>query len=408
MKIAIYRIVSVATTWGSPLTGGVVAMNAIGVDLQFEILAVFQVVSIPLLVLGSPETTYDRAGASRLLEKWPSSSGPQTGWASLGLKSSSLYARLPGWARGRGPALDRAVQYVKEVAPPRSYQHHPNGPAGGLVVDRALVLQALRAAAAPTTVLAFLASFLPFSLLWGFSASLSGLFAAAPYGLDPATVGSLLATPFILATFATATFALWPDWSKNNASSGTGGAGGAFRVRSSHLLVLGGGAALSFVGVLGFALYVYSRVSADDAADQGIRFSALSFILGLLAAGAVVLDAPAAPLVHRSAQFTAPNLLVYMRSVADMGAGVTFWRTLFAGIFAMGIPSAVVGTAAAEGLKSTGAGVAVVQVFVVVGLGVVWYRWDERVRRYDGKILQCVDWSASSRGSLQSYFEIDD
>lgn len=380
-------MVSVATTWGSPLTGGVVAMNAIGVDLQFEILAIFQVVSIPLLAFGAPETMYDRT--TSLLEKSSGLWAPQTGWASLGLKSSSLFGRLPGWARGRGLTLDRAVQYVKEVGPPRTYP----GPAAG-IVDLALLLQAVRAVVAPTTVLAFLASFLPFSLLWGFSASLSGLFARDPYDLDPATVGSLLATPFILSTFAVAIFSLWPDWAKT---------GSAFRVRSSHLLVLGGGTVLSFIGLLGFGLYVYSKSTSTT--DPGIRFSALSFILGLLAAGSYVLDAPTRPLIHLSAQFTSPNLFVYMRNIVDMSAGVTFWRTLFAGIFAMGIPSAVV--TAAVGLKSTGIGVAVVQIFVVVGLGVVWYRYDERVRRYDGKLLQCVDWSPS-RGSLQSYFEIDD
>lgn len=375
-KIAIYRIVSVATTWGPPLIGGAASQNALGVHLQFEILAIFQIVSIPLLILGAPETQYDRT--SYIFEK-------STPGSSIGLKSSSRFRRLPAWARGRGFTLNRAIQYIKEVAPPKSYP----GAAGG-VLDVPLLLQAPRAFIAPTTVLAFLASFLPYSLLWGFSTSLSGLFSRDPFKLYSATVGTLLATPFILSTVAVSIFSLWPEWSKTT---------NAFRVRSTHLLVLGAGATLSFIGILGFGLYVSPRLQAAE----GLRFSALSIILGLLAAGSYILDAPTTPLIHQSARFTSPNLSVNLRNVADMDAGVAVWRALFAGIFVMGIPAAVVTTAA--GLKSTGIGVAVVQVFVAGGVGAVWYMWDENVWRLDGLVLRCVGWK-DVRDS-QSYFELD-
>lgn len=384
-KIAIYRIVSVATTWGPPLIGGVTSQNALGLNLQFEILAIFQVVSIPLLVLGAPETMYDRT--SSMFEKPTAGWTPRTGWSSLGLQSSSRFRRLPAWARGRGLTLDRAIQYAKEVAPPKSYA----GAAGG-VVDAPLLLQTPRAVVAPTTILTFLASFLPYSLLWGFSASLSGLFAREPFNLFPATVGSLLATPFILSTAAVAIFSLWPSWSQTTA---------AFRVWSTHLFVLGGGAVLSFIGILGFGLYVSSRLTVNE---PDLRFSAVSFLLGLLATGAYILDAPTKPLIHRSTQYTSPNLCVNLRNAADMDAGVAIWRAMFAGIFAMGIPAAVATSAA--GLKSTSIGVAVVQVFIAGGVGAVWYMWDENMQRLDGIVLGCID-QKFTRGP-RSFFEFDD
>lgn len=383
-KIAVYRIVSVATTWGPPLIGGVTSQNALGLNLQFEILAIFQAISIPLLVLGAPETMYDRT--SRMFEKPTAGWTPRTGWSSLGLKSSSRFRRLPAWARGRGLSLDRAIQYAKEVAPLQSYA----GAAGG-VGDAPLLLQAPRAAIAPTTVLSFLASFLPYSLLWGLSASLSGLFTREPFTLFPATVGSLLATPFILSTVTVAIFSLWPNWSQTTS---------AFRVRSTHLCVLGGGAALSFIGILGFGLYVSTRLNDEE---PDLRFSAVSFILGLLATGAYVLDAPTKPLIHQSTQYTSPNLSVSLRNAADMDAGVATWRAMFAGIFAMGIPAAVATSAA--GLKSTGIGVAVVQVLITGGVGAVWYMWDENVRRLDGIILGCI---ARKFAGPRSYFEVDE
>lgn len=392
IKKATYRIVSVATTWGPPLLGGLVVQHPVGVTLQFEILAIFQIFSIPLLVLGVPETTYDRM--SNMFEKPTPGWTPRTGWSmsSIGLKSSSRFRRLPAWARGRGGiTLDRAVQYVRDVAPPVSYQGAARG-----YVDRALLLQALRAAAAPTTVLAFLTSLLPFALLWGLAASLSGLFAREPYDLCPATVGSLLATPFVLATAAVALFSLWSDWSKT---------GRAFRIWSSYLLVLGAGTALSLIGILGFALYVAAaRSRAVGPADQGLRFSALSFILGLLAAGACVLDAPTKLLIQRSAQFTSPNLCTILRNASDMDAGVAAWRALAAGVFAVGVPAAVVASDA--GLRSTGVGVAVVHVLVAVGVGAAWYWRDESIRRLDGRVLACVD--LTPLRSPRSFFEDGD
>lgn len=353
------------------------SQNALGPRLQFEILAIFQAVSISLLILGAPETQQDRS--LYIIEKFTMSS-------SIGLKSSSRFRRLPAWARGRGFTINRVIQYTKEVAPPKSYSGAP-----GDLLNVPLLLQAPRALIAPTTLLAFLASFLPYSLLWGFSASLSGLFSREPFNLFSATVGALLVTPFILSTVAVAAFSLWPEWSKTS---------NAFRVWSTHLFVLGGGAALSFIGILGFGLYVSPRLQT---VEEGLRFSALSVILGLLAAGAYVLDAPTKPLILQSTRFTSPNLRVNLRNAADMDAGVAVWRALFAGVFAMAIPAAVV--TAAVGLKNTGIAVAVVQVFVAGGVGAVWYYRDENVRRLDGRVLGCVGWKGVR--SSQSFFELD-
>lgn len=329
---------------------------------------------------------YDRAVP--LLEKETPGWTPHTGWTSLGLKSSSRFQRLPAWARGRGFNIDRAINYVKEVGPPKSYSA-----AQGAAVDLALLLQAPCALVAPTTILVFLASFLPYSLLWGFSSSLAGLFARDPFNLFPATVGSLLATPFILTTVAVAIFSLWPAWSKTTQ---------AFSVESTHIYVLTGGAILSLVGTLSFGLYVSPRL---DVVDPGFRFSALSFVLGLLAAGSYILDTPRRPLIFRSVGFTSPNLTISLRNEADMDAGVTVWRTLFAGVFVMAIPAAVVADSA--GVKSTAIGVAIVQWFVAGAMGATWYIYDESIRALDGKVLACVVDLSFPKG-LRSYFEFDD
>lgn len=397
--MGIYRIVSAATLWGSPLLGGLTAQNQQGTILQFKILAIFQVVSIPLLIFGAPESMYDRLPPTG--EKTTPGWSPRTGWSSLGLKSSSRYAgRLPAWARGRGLTVDRVIQYVTSVARPQSYYAPGTQGAGLMDIDFVLVQQPFRALVAPTTLLAFLASFLPHSLLWGFSFSLSGLFARPPFQLFPATVGSLLATSLIFSTLVAGVFSFWPAWSKTLS---------AFQTRSVHNYVLGMGAFFSFIGLLAFGLYVGAHVTTDiPVADANytpdFRFSALSFILGLLAAGAYTLKAPTAPLILRSTQFTSPNLSITLRNVVDMEAAVTFWRTLFVGIFVMGIPAATVTNV--SGLRSTGIGIAVVQVFIVVVVGAVWYMFEEDVWRWDGRILRCVDLRPMK--GARSYFELDD
>ncbi|KAJ0118834.1 hypothetical protein J7T55_013090 [Diaporthe amygdali] len=375
-KLATHRIVSVATLWGPPLIGGVTSQTKAGFSLQFEILAVFQIVSIPLLVLGAPETMFDRTNA--MLRT------PTTGW------STAAGSKFPLWARRRF-SKQTVINYVKTVARPVSY----HGPSEG-VISRDVLLQAPRAMAAPTTVLAFMASFLPYALLWGFSASLSGLFVPAPASLSPATIGPLLAFPFTLSTTAVAVFGLWPSWSNTMT---------AFKTRSTHIYVLGAGSALSFIGILGFGLYVSNNNAST------LRFSAVSFLLGLLAAGAYILDAPAKPLLKRSAQFTSPNLAISLRSIADMDAGLTVWRALFAGIFAMAIPSAIVGPSSAAGLKGTGIGVSVVQVLVAAALAAVWWMYEENIRKLDGRTMACrVDLTfLNNRASMQgSFFETED
>lgn len=398
--MGVYRIISTATLWGSPLLGGLTAQNQRGPAFQFEVLAIFQVMSVPLLLFGAPESMYDRLPLAG--EKTTPGWSPRTGWSSLGLKSSSRYARVPAWARGRGLTLDRAIQYVKAVARPQSYYAPGLTPQGGGAVDTELLRQPFRALMAPTTLLAFLASFLPHSLLWGFAFSLSGLFARAPFQLFPATVGSLLATSLVFSALVAGVFSFWPSWSKTLA---------AFQTPSTHLFLLGVGAFLSFIGLLAFGLYVGAHVStttpvADANYTPDIRFSALSFIIGLLAAGAYTLQAPRSPLILRSTQFTSPNLAVTLRNVADMEAAVTFWHTLFAGVFVMGIPAATVTNV--TGLRNTGIGVAVIQVFVVVGVGAAWYLFEEVVWQWDGRILQCAELRHNNKKGAKSYFELDD
>lgn len=308
----------------------------------------FLPIAMLLLVFAVPETMFDRTAS--LLQT------PVT--------AVEHHYPSPPWTNFSWLNKERILPYLKTIAQPVSY----HGPTPSLHI----LLQAPKATIAPTTVLVFLASFLPFVSLWGLSSSLSLLFSVAPFQLLPATVGSLLSAPFILATAAVAGFFLLPQWHHS------------FGIRTSNLYALGAGSLLSFVGMIGFGLYAASRASAGAA----VSFAAVSFLLGLLAAGAHVLDATSVPLINRSTTFTSPNLALAMRNGADMEGGLAVWRALSAGIFVMAVPSAV---ASADGLRSTGVGVAAVQLLVAGLVGAAWFMWDENFRRMDGKIMGCID-----------------
>ncbi len=323
-----------------------------------------------LLVFGAPETTFDRS--------FYQINTPASAWSNK---------KLP--LRPRGPITIEAVrQYVGKMKP-YSYD--------GPLVDLTILLQAPRALIAPTTGLLFLVSFLPYCTLWGLATSLSLLFAPLPFNLSTSSIGAIMAVPWLLSPATVAAFALVPFWHKNF-------------VPKFNLAAIAAGTALVFIGLLAFGLYVNSCMTvpagsstfAVGGVGSKLSFPAASFVLGLLAAGVYVLDATVRPLVRRSAQFTSSNMAIALRNTADMNAGVVIWRTLFAGVFVLALPNTVWFW---EGLKSASVGIAVAQVFTAGAIGVVWWYYDEHIRRLDGRAMGCVDMSMLKRAG--SFFDLD-
>ncbi|EPE06414.1 major facilitator superfamily transporter [Ophiostoma piceae UAMH 11346] len=392
VRHALYDVVVVASTWGGPLIGGVVSSHGQGFELQFVILTSFLAVGVLALVLAAPETSYDRS--------FYSINTPATAWST---KDLPLRPRAHTWS----PEGARNYLWSKNLRPV-AYKAN---------VSRAtlasLLWQAPRAMAAPTTVLLALVSLLPFCALWGMASSLSLLFSPLPFDLSSESVGILLLAPFLLATAVVAAAAyFWPAWRRRSAAAA------ASTSTSCSVSALAAGTLLSFIGLLVFGLYVSScaTLSASAAAAQHgssfaiaatgtttLKFPAVSFVLGLLAAGAYVLDATVRPMVRRSTQFTSSNLTIAQRNTNDMCAAVSLWRTLVVGAFVMALPNAVW---LSDLLKATSIGIVVAQVVVAVAIAFVWWRCDETVRRLDGQIMRCVDLGILKRTG--SFFDVDD
>ncbi|KAK1447396.1 major facilitator superfamily transporter [Colletotrichum melonis] len=373
-RITMYHVLSISTTWGAPLFGGLASFNAGRFTIQFDIINAFQIIAIPLILFGAPETAYDR---------WSSSSVAQTPASGVSWMSK------PPKPLGK-PSVEEVKAYLRTMKPVSF---------SGMTDVRTL-LQAPRAFVAPTTLLLFVITFIPYCALWSLTESLSLLFFPMPWMLRENSIGSLMAAPFIFSILTATGLSVYQKRHVGYSPYHT-------------FCTLAGGTVLAATGILAFGLKthaVMSEVADEDPASvfkldgvgAHLSFPLLSFLLGFLAAGVTVVDTAIRPIIWRSTQFTSSNMNVCLRNVADMNAGVTCWRNLFAGIFVMTIPNAIVMWA---GLKSTVIGLGVAQILVAVAVCCAWWLYDEQVRRMDGHVMGLVDLSMLKRTG--SFFDTD-
>ncbi|KAK2038694.1 major facilitator superfamily transporter [Colletotrichum somersetense] len=375
-RITAFNVLSVATTWGGPLLGGIASRNAGSFTVQFGIINAFQLVAVPLLVLGAPETAYERMFPDDRAQT------PTT---------SVSWTSKPPKPLGK-PTVEDIKAYLATMKPVSFYG----------TPDLRTLLQGPRAFIAPTTLLLVLVTFMPYCTLWGLSESVALLFSPMPWMLDAAGVGSFMAAPFILAIITVTGCALYRKRHTDYTNIDT-------------VCILGGGSAIAATGILAFGLTTHNVMTASSSSLDGtmaafrtggagatLSFPLLSFLLGLLAAGVAVLDAAIRPIIWRSTQFTSSNLNVCLRNVADMDAGVACWRALLAGVFVMAVPNAVVAWAE---LKETVVGLGSAQlVFGAVMCG-AWWVYDDYVKGLDGRVMGLVDLSMLKRTG--SFFDTD-
>jgi MFS family permease len=353
LRVAVYSTLSMATTWGPPLLGGVVSRAPTGFGLQFAVLSVFFVVAVPLMVLGAPETAFDRS--------YNMAQTPATGIS---------YPRSYPLTPRKVFSVESFRNYITKLKPVVYVSDQPYS---------ATILQVPRAFIAPTTILLFLVLFLPAAALWGLTSSLSLLFSSLPFNLTTTSLGTLSTGPFLLGTITTAIFALWANWHDT------------FNITRHNTIAVSAGSVLAFIALIAFGF-------------QGIQVSlpVVSFLLGLLAAATSILEATIRPLIRRSTAFTSSNLGVALRNTADMDACLGIWKTLFAGVFVIVIPSAVGNS---EGLKGTCLGLSVAQLVVGVVVAGIWWFWHEAVGRMDGRVMRLVDLDGLRR--MGSFFDTD-
>ena len=428
MRVAIYGVIAVTATWGPPLIGGVASESREGFSLQFMILSAFFVIAVPAIALGAPETGFDRAFATAQV--------PGTATSAYQYQPS-----LPASPR-RFFSLETFNNYIVKLKP---YAY--SGPA-----DLTTLLQVPRAAITPTVGLITLVTFLPFAALWGLGTSFSLLLSPSPISISPSTAGTLFTSPWLLSTTVVAAASLLqllPSHFFKKLNSPITLNIALRWTPTIHILTIAAGTLLTFIGVLTLGLYLNSAMAffnfllepSESNLSPKVNLAAVSFLFGLLAAGAYLLASTTAPLIASSTAFTSPSLAVATRNTADMTGAVICYRLLVSGIFAMAVPKALLGNVLvssssssllAEGaqvmtfspswsaVKSFGLGVAIAQLLIGVIVAVMWWVWGGsskpgeegrpgEVKKWDGKVMKLVGGDVLLGGLERkgSFFELD-
>ncbi|KAL2760247.1 hypothetical protein ACRALDRAFT_1067156 [Sodiomyces alcalophilus JCM 7366] len=413
-RLALLDAVTAIATWGSPLLVGVAARDAgaegsrAALAVPFQVAAAFIALSILLVVFAAPETAFDRwfsgtGGASPT----PSRRRSSVGTTSTRTTTTKQIEFGTCWTvEVRVPSRETTGHYLNRINPVSNFRGYR---------DARTLLQGPRAVVTPTTVLLALLTILPTSALWGLTHVASTLFAAPQsVALDPAQVGALLAAPFVLVVLISVLSSL-STMSDRLGVSPTA-------VSTSHItarrlfVVMAAGTVLMMIGTLAFGLETHARADVPGS----LSFPLLSVLLGFLAAGMYGLGGLVRPLSWRSARDKTDNPHVCLRVVADMEAGVGCWRAFFAGIFLLAVANAVERSSGVDGPAEAAAGVfiqgtrglraavigmSVAQVLIVGIVGAVWWLWDERVLRLDGRVLGLVDLATLKRSA--SFFDHD-
>ncbi|PHH59380.1 hypothetical protein CDD81_3339 [Ophiocordyceps australis] len=365
LPLSLYTLFVLATTWGSPLLGGVASHHDGSFTTQFAIISSLFALALPLLVLGAPETAFDRPA--------PGSSPMRTPGLDFNMPRRRYPWRLGHWFHGR-----LVLAYLKQMKPV-SYHGH---------VSMSTFLQAPRAFVAPTTGLLALLSLIPYSTLWGLALSLALLVSPAPLNLSPPRIGVLMAGPWLLASAVVGAFCFYRGFHSH------------FTRPISYTLVAAG-SFLLLIGLLSFGLGLYNfmlsqplrgpmmlfQPFSSQAASQ-LSPALLSFQLGVLAAAVCVIDTATRPVLARSASFTSPRIAVAHRSMADMNAGLVVMRSLAASAFVAAMPSLV---SSPSGLKDLAIGLAVTQAVISLAVVLLWHFFEKTIWRADGRIMGLVD-----------------
>ena len=384
IRVTLYNILNIAATWGSPLIGGVASQNYGNFTIQFRIISGLFALALPLMLLAAPETAFDRSRAA-------AAATPVSGF--------TLSGTWQPWSIRYRLTKTSITKYLNQMRP-RSF-HTP--------ITKSTVLQIPRAIVAPSTILVFLLSCVPFCALWGYSSSVSLFFTPKPLSTSPTVVGTLMAGPLVLPILVITSFALYR------------GVNLQF-TRLTNCLIICGGSSLALLGILSFGLGLNNFMSPGyttatspnsdsrtwhffktDGADQ-LSLPLVSFQIGILAAGSTVLDAATRPSLARSASFTSSNMSIALRSISDMHAGIVVLRNFAIGIFTVVVP-VVSSSSSAGGLKAVAIGLGVTQSVVATAIVVAGVFLDESIWRADGRVMGLVDLSSFKLSS--SFFDTD-
>ena len=357
--IDIFNVIRLVFTWGSPILGGYVSQADGEFRKQTAIINGIQAVSILLLIMAAPETTFHR---SDIL----SESETQDEIAPAPLTSTII-------STGSTPSGSKLKSYF------RSTMAFTNGHSASKVSLTAKVLP-LRALAAPSTLLTLLLTAPLFASAFGVANSLSLLFSSMPTFIFPARLGYLFTLPLVLALifYAIAAFSTYLLSRPPNHLSTSRHLGGAI-----------GGLLLGASGLISFGLYTSGQLTPQTNEDSGTVFSLdatgqnlslriVSLLFGLLVAGSVVLS-------YSGSQHLLSTTSSAEREMEDSHRVL---QEILSGIFIIAFPAWIGdGGSMLAGLKLTAVTISVLQMVAASSAAALFWTNVKEISRLDVRVL---------------------
>ncbi|KAF7867515.1 uncharacterized protein EAF02_009706 [Botrytis sinoallii] len=328
LRLTILSIIDVFFTWGTPIIGGYLSQTIDGYGNQIMVMNVIQAISIFLLLIAFPETSFYRT----------SHPTPPTSPPTISIKSwwKTLHL-MPYWGN---PSKEDLLRPLKKLA-------------------------------SPITLLTFVLASLPIASAYAFALSLSSFLSASPLFIFPSQVGYIFIGPFVLSLISYALLSIVSPGkpilpSSEKALGGTS---------TSALRIAIPGLILFTTGTVAFSQYVSttlipqatkvsSTVFVVSTPGMECSLKVISLIFGILVAGAAILG------------FAVERYLAIQQGVDDHGkeegqrgrGGLdrahAVLQNLFTGFLIIAMPSWIEQGMGEEmggvmGLKDTGLGVGI-------------------------------------------------
>ncbi|KAM0130617.1 hypothetical protein ACHAO1_007750 [Botrytis cinerea] len=343
-RLTILSTIDVFFTWGTPIVGGYLSQTIDGYGNQIMVVNIIQAISIFLLIVAFPETSFYRTSHPTPPTSLPTIS-LQSWWKTLHL--------MPYWGN---PSKEDLLRPLKKLV-------------------------------SPITLLTFVMASLPIASAYAFALTLSSFLSASPLFIFPSQVGYIFIGPFVLSIISYGLLSIVSPGKPIIPSSEKVRGG----TPTSALRIAIPGLILFTTGTIAFSQYVSTtlipqatKVSSTVfvVSDPGMECSlkVISLIFGVLVAGAAILG------------FAVEKYLAIQQGMDDRGKGEgqrgrggldrahAVLQNLFTGVLIVAMPSWIEQGMGDEmggvmGLKDTGYGVGIFGfvggVAVVVGLWMV-------------------------------------
>ncbi|KAF7857977.1 hypothetical protein EAF04_009334 [Stromatinia cepivora] len=359
IRLTILSTIDIFFTWGTPIIGGYLSQTIDGYGNQIMVMSIFQAISILLLILAFPETSFNRT------------SHPT-------------------------PPLSRPTRTFKtwlKTLHPMPFRGKPS---------KSELSQPIKGLICPITLLTFILSSLPIASSYAFALNLSTFLSASPLFIFPSQVGYIFLGPFLLSILSYSILSIItphkpiiPSSEKTKILRGTGSPTSALRIAIPGLI-------LFVTGTIAFTQYISTTlipkatelsptVFVTSNPDTNLSLRVISLVFGILVSGTTILkfaiesylststtpssSTSKSTSIHESAR---ENKKRERKSQSGEYKAYNILQNFFTGLLIIGMPGWIEGGMGSEmggvmGLKDTGLGVGVFG--FVGGVGVVGGLW---------------------------------